>query len=70
MFERHLAPVSWCNSCAQYEGCEAATAVGLDDPEKYVNVSTVAAMKGDLKTYGAETFRIRKPKQDEGKEAA
>lgn len=42
------------------EGCEAATAEGLEDPERYVTVSTIAAMKGDLKTYGAETFRIKK----------
>lgn len=42
------------------EGCEAATAEGLERPDDYVVVSTVAAMKGDLKTYGAEKFRIKK----------
>lgn len=42
------------------EGCEAATAEGLEDPDRYVAVSTIAAMKGDLKTYGAERFRIKK----------
>ncbi|HTK59928.1 MAG TPA: hypothetical protein VL283_01855 [Candidatus Baltobacteraceae bacterium] len=42
------------------EGCEAATIEGLEDPDRYVAVSTVAAMKGDLKTYGAGTSRIRK----------
>jgi hypothetical protein len=47
------------------EGCEAATAEGLEDPDDYVNVSTVAAMKGDLKTYGADTFRIGKPPEQE-----
>ncbi len=45
---------------SEAEGCEAATAEGLDDADAYVNVSTVAAMKGDLKTYGAEKFRIKK----------
>jgi len=45
---------------SEAEGCEAATIDGLEDAEAYVNVSTVAAMKGDLKTYGAEKFRIRK----------
>ncbi len=42
------------------EGCEASTVEGVNDPDAYVKVSTVAAMKGDLKTYGAEKFRIKK----------
>lgn len=45
---------------SEAEGCEAATAAGMEDADAYVNVSTVAAMKGDLKTYGAEKFRIGK----------
>jgi hypothetical protein len=45
---------------SEAEGCEAATAEGFDEPDAYVKVSTVAAMKGDLKTYGADTFRIGK----------
>lgn len=45
---------------SEAEGCEAATVEGVEDPDAYVKVSTVAAMKGDLKTYGAEKFRIRK----------
>ena len=48
------------------EGCEAATADGLGDPERYVSVSTVSAMKGDLKTYGADRFRIGKDAEQDG----
>lgn len=45
---------------SEAEGCEAAMVEGAEDPDAYVKVSTVAAMKGDLKTYGAEKFRIKK----------
>lgn len=56
---------------SEAEGCAAATAEGLEEPEKYVSVSTVAAMKGDLKTYGADTFRIGKDaEQDDLRKAA
>lgn len=48
------------------EGCEAATAEGLEDPDRYVAVSTRQAMRNDLKTYGADTFRIKKPNGKSG----
>jgi hypothetical protein len=44
------------------EGCEASTAEGFEDPDRYVAVSTHQVMRNDLKMYGAERFRIGRPK--------